>query len=84
MPACHACLPLILSPRSCTPTPRPHPLTPPHPPPPPPAEEGKGYLRTSSEKLPGHALGLSMGKVWEVVREHKDLNLPAHRVCLTN
>ena len=44
------------------------------------AGEGEGFLRQSDEKLPGHALGLSMGKVWEVVREHKDLNLPAHRV----
>ena len=38
------------------------------------------FLRSSEEKLPGHALALSMAKVWEVVREHKDLNLPAHRV----
>ncbi len=45
-----------------------------------PAEEEGSFLRASAEKLPGHALALSMCKVWEVVREHKDLNLPAHRV----
>lgn len=44
------------------------------------ADEGESFLRQSDEKLPGHALALSMAKVWEVVREHKDLNLPAHRV----
>ena len=45
-----------------------------------PPQEAQGFLRGRDEKLPGHALALSMGKVWEVVREHKDLNLPAHRV----
>ena len=44
------------------------------------ADEDESFLRRSAEKLPGHALALSMAKVWEVVREHKDLNLPAHRV----
>lgn len=48
------------------------------------ADEGDSFLRQSDEKLPGHALALSMGKVWEVVREHKDLNLPAHRVMVAN
>lgn len=48
------------------------------------ADEEEGFLRPSDEKLPGHALALSMGKVWEVVREHKDLNLPAHRVMVAN
>ena len=44
------------------------------------ADDDESFLRHSGEKLPGHALTLSMGKVWEVVRQHKDLNLPAHRV----
>ncbi|KAL4442065.1 hypothetical protein ABPG77_011326 [Micractinium sp. CCAP 211/92] len=48
------------------------------------ADEGESFLRQSDEKLPGHALALSMAKVWEVVREHKDLNLPAHRVMVAN
>ncbi|GAB4820674.1 hypothetical protein N2152v2_007720 [Parachlorella kessleri] len=47
-------------------------------------EEEGSFLRPSEEKLPGHALALSMAKVWEVVREHKDLNLPAHRVMVAN
>ncbi|KAL4858391.1 Protein ROOT HAIR DEFECTIVE 3 [Chlorella vulgaris] len=42
------------------------------------------FLRVSDEKLPGHALALSMAKVWEVVKEHRDLNLPAHRVMVAN
>ena len=44
------------------------------------ADKEESFLRRSAEKLPGQALALSMAKVWEVVREHKDLNLPAHRV----
>eukprot|EP00887_Chlorella_sp_A99_P002604 scaffold6.g2604.t1 len=48
------------------------------------ADEPDTFLRPSEEKLPGHALALSMEKVWEVVREHKDLNLPAHRVMVAN
>ena len=47
-------------------------------------DEPGSFLRPSEEKLPGHALALSMEKVWEVVREHKDLNLPAHRVMVAN
>ena len=43
-------------------------------------EGASGFLRPSDEKLPGQALALSMAKVWEVVRDNKDLNLPAHRV----
>jgi len=30
--------------------------------------------------LPGHALALSLQKVWEIIRDQKDLNLPAHKV----
>lgn len=42
--------------------------------------EDESLVRVSSDKLPGHTLGLSMQKVWEVIREQKDLNLPAHKV----
>lgn len=34
----------------------------------------------SRDKLPGDALALSLQKVWEVIRDQKDLNLPAHKV----
>ena len=34
----------------------------------------------SKDKLPGDALALSLQKVWEVIRDQKDLNLPAHKV----
>lgn len=44
------------------------------------AAEEESLVRVSPDKLPGHALGLSMQKVWEVIREQKDLNLPAHKV----
>ena len=37
-------------------------------------------MRASGDKLPGHALALSLQKVWEVIRDQKDLNLPAHKV----
>ena len=46
-------------------------------------EEDGSYLRPVGEKLPGHSLALSMSKVWEVIRTHKDLNLPAHRVMVS-
>ncbi|KAK9867191.1 hypothetical protein WJX84_006772 [Apatococcus fuscideae] len=48
-----------------------------------PEEEGT-LVRASPDKLPGHTLGLSMQKVWEVIREQKDLNLPAHKVMVAN
>ncbi len=38
-------------------------------------------VRVSDDKLPGHALALSLQKVWEIIRDQKDLNLPAHKVC---
>ena len=37
-------------------------------------------VRVSDDKLPGHALALSLQKVWEIIRDQKDLNLPAHKV----
>lgn len=43
----------------------------------------ESYIRITDNKLPGHTLALSMAKVWEVVRSHKDLNLPAHRVMVS-
>ena len=39
-------------------------------------------IRISEDKLPGDSLALSMGKVWEVIKDQKDLNLPAHKVSL--
>lgn len=39
-------------------------------------------MRVSRDKLPGDALALSLQKVWEVIRDQKDLNLPAHKVLL--
>ena len=39
-------------------------------------------IRISEDKLPGDSLALSMGKVWEVIKDQKDLNLPAHKVTL--
>jgi len=48
------------------------------------ANDDEGLLRQSPHKLPGQALALSMDKVWEIVRENKDLNLPAHRVMVAN
>ena len=46
------------------------------------ATEDESLLRNSPQKLPGQALALSMVKVWEVIKENKDLNLPAHRVMV--
>ena len=37
-------------------------------------------MRVSEDKLPGQTLPLSMHKLWQVIREQKDLNLPAHKV----
>ncbi len=48
------------------------------------ADDNEGLLRQSPHKLPGQALALSMSKVWEVIHENKDLNLPAHRVMVAN
>ncbi|KAK9834006.1 hypothetical protein WJX81_002422 [Elliptochloris bilobata] len=48
-------------------------------------EEGKDtLLRAGEGKLPGHALALSMARVWEAIREQRDLNLPAHKVMVAN
>ncbi|KAL6774184.1 hypothetical protein ACKKBG_A24075 [Auxenochlorella protothecoides x Auxenochlorella symbiontica] len=47
-------------------------------------EDPETLLRSYPTKLPGAALGLSMAKVWEVIRANKDLNLPAHRVMVAN
>ena len=41
-------------------------------------------VRVSNDKLPGHALALSLQKVWEIIRDQKDLNLPAHKVCASS
>lgn len=36
-------------------------------------------LFRTDNKLPGDALTLSTGSIWEVIRSQKDLNLPAHK-----
>ena len=46
------------------------------------APEDESLLRADRDKLPGQALGLSMVKAWEVIKDNKDLNLPAHRVMV--
>ena len=40
-------------------------------------------MRPAEDKLPGHALPLSLQRLWQVIREQKDLNLPAHKVIRT-
>lgn len=47
-------------------------------------ESPDSLVRVSSEKVPGNAVMLSMAKVWEVIKDNKDLNLPAHRVMVAN
>lgn len=37
-------------------------------------------MSRSTDQLPGSSLGLSMGKLWQIIREQRDLNLPAHKV----
>lgn len=44
------------------------------------AEEGDSLVRAAEDKLPGQALPLSMQRLWQIIREQKDLNLPAHKV----
>ena len=39
-------------------------------------------MRRSRDKLPGHALSLSLKNIWEVIKDQRDLNLPAHKVSL--
>jgi hypothetical protein len=63
------------APRACSPRPAP---------PRPAADDGDGFLLHSPDKLPGQALALSLSKVWEVVRDNRDLSLPAHRVMVAN
>lgn len=46
-------------------------------------EENSSYVRISG-KLPGDAIALSTEKVWEVIKTHKDLDLPAHKIMVAN
>ena len=46
------------------------------------ADEGQSLVRPAEDKLPGHALALSLQRLWQVIREQKDLNLPAHKVTM--
>mmetsp|Transcript_3599 Transcript_3599/g.10456 ORF Transcript_3599/g.10456 Transcript_3599/m.10456 type:complete len:858 (-) Transcript_3599:898-3471(-) len=47
-------------------------------------QEEDTLVRPAEDKLPGQALALSMQKLWQVIREQKDLNLPAHKVMVAN
>jgi len=44
------------------------------------ATEEDSLVHVSEDKLPGQALPLSMQRLWQIIREQKDLNLPAHKV----
>lgn len=48
------------------------------------AEEEDTLVRHSSDKLPGNSLAMSLKNIWEVIRDQKDLNLPAHKVMVAN
>ena len=37
-------------------------------------------VRQNTDKLPGNVLTINLKKIWEVIKEQKDLNLPAHKV----
>ncbi|MCJ1422124.1 Cell wall protein rhd3 [Sticta canariensis] len=43
-------------------------------------EEEDALATTSTDQLPGSSLALSMAKLWQVIKEQRDLNLPAHKV----
>ncbi|CAD7704286.1 unnamed protein product [Ostreobium quekettii] len=47
------------------------------------SEESDSYVRTG-DKLPGDAITMSTQKVWELIRTHKDLDLPAHKIMVAN
>ena len=39
-------------------------------------------VRQNTDKLPGNVLTINLKKIWEVIKDQKDLNLPAHKVRL--
>lgn len=39
-------------------------------------------VRASRDKLPGNVLSMSLKNIWDVIKEQKDLNLPAHKVLI--
>jgi hypothetical protein len=41
-------------------------------------------IRPSAERLPGHALTLSLEHLWQEIQTQKDLNLPAHKARQTD
>lgn len=43
--------------------------------------EAESLVTASTDQLPGSTLALSMSKLWQVIREQRDLNLPAHKVA---
>ena len=40
-------------------------------------------VKRSAGKLPGNVLTISFKKIWEVIKDQKDLNLPAHKVTVS-
>lgn len=46
--------------------------------------EEDSLVRVSDDKLPAQALPLHLQSLWQVIREQKDLNLPAHKVMVAN
>eukprot|EP01025_Chloroclados_australasicus_P021685 TRINITY_DN2272_c1_g1_i2.p1 TRINITY_DN2272_c1_g1~~TRINITY_DN2272_c1_g1_i2.p1 ORF type:complete len:863 (-),score=113.96 TRINITY_DN2272_c1_g1_i2:497-2974(-) len=49
-----------------------------------PGEEDTLSDVTVDGKLPGNAVALNMCSIWELIKDHKDLNLPAHKVMVAN
>lgn len=42
--------------------------------------EEESLVVHSGDRLPGSSLALSMSELWQVIKEQRDLNLPAHKV----
>lgn len=47
-------------------------------------QEEDTLIRAASDRLPAQTLPLSMQNLWKVIREQRDLNLPAHKVMVAN
>ncbi|KAK9811028.1 hypothetical protein WJX73_007637 [Symbiochloris irregularis] len=46
------------------------------------SEEDESLVAHSGDRLPGSSLALSMSELWQVIKEQRDLNLPAHKVMV--
>lgn len=44
----------------------------------------ESLVRVNETKLPGDVLTMNLKKIWEVIKDQKDLNLPAHKVHLAS